>query len=239
VEGFGKHGTIPVSQGLNYRDTYKEYPRKGFNISIRREIMFAYIKGTLAYKHNEYIVVEANGVGYKINTAMSTIESVGSVGTEVKIHTHLYVREDIMNLYGFSTMEEMGMFELLISVSGVGPKAAISVISSVSPSKFGLAIITDDAKTLTKAQGIGNKMAQRIILELKDKIKKEQLIAVNNPTAEKSAANSESGRVSEAVSALMVLGYTPFEASKAVSAVYSEDMDLEQIIKSALKGLVR
>ncbi|MCX8129382.1 MAG: Holliday junction branch migration protein RuvA [Clostridia bacterium] len=201
--------------------------------------MFAYIKGILSYKHNEYLVVEANGIGYKIYTAISTVEAVGAVNTEVKIYTHLYVREDIMSLYGFSTMEELGMFELLISVSGVGPKAAISVISSVPPSKFGLAVITDDTKTLTKAQGIGNKMAQRIILELKDKIKKEQLVAVNNISEEQVVMNKESSRVSEAVSALMVLGYTPLEASKAVSAVYSEDMDLEQIIKSALKGLVR
>jgi Holliday junction DNA helicase RuvA len=138
--------------------------------------MFAYIKGKLDYKHNEYIVVEANGVGYKINTALSTIEKIGSLGDEVKVYTHLYLREDIINLYGFGSQEELGMFELLISVSGVGPKAALSVISSVPTSKFGLAVITDDVKTLTRAQGIGNKMAQRIILELKDKIKKEQLI---------------------------------------------------------------
>ena len=202
--------------------------------------LFAYIKGKLAYKHNEYIVIEANGVGYKISTALSTIEAIGSVGDEVKVNTHLYVREDIMNLYGFLTPEEMGMFELLISVSGVGPKAAISVISSVSPSKFGLAIITDDAKTLTKAQGIGSKIAQRIILELKDKIKKEQLVALGNGKDTKPLAESnENSKTSEAISALMALGYTPLEASKAVSSVYSDEADLETIIKSALKGLIR
>lgn len=201
--------------------------------------MFAYIKGKLTYKHNEYIVVEANGIGYKIYTALSTIEAVGPVGSEATVHTHLYVREDIMNLYGFATTEELGMFELLISVSGVGPKAAISVISSVSPSKFGLAVITDDIKTLTRAQGIGSKMAQRIILELKDKIKKEQLGAIAGGKEEKAVAGRENSRVSEAVSALMVLGYTPLEASKAVSAVYSDDLDLEAVIKMALKGLVR
>lgn len=201
--------------------------------------MFAYIKGKLAYKHNDSIVVEANGVGYKIFTALSTIEAVGAVGDEVRIYTHLYVREDMMNLYGFFTQEELGMFELLITVSGVGPKAAISLLSSVSPSKFGLAVITDDAKTLTKAQGIGSKMAQRIILELKDKMKKEQLVAVGGGKEEAKAVNRESSKVSEAISALMVLGYTALEASKAVSAVYSEDMDLEAIIKDSLKGLVR
>lgn len=202
--------------------------------------MYAYIKGKLAYKHGDYIVVEANGIGYKINTSLSTVESVGAEGSEVKIFTHLYVREDIMSLFGFASQDELGMFELLITVSGVGPKAAISLISSVSPSKFGLAVITDDAKTLTKAQGIGSKMAQRIILELKDKIKKEQLSAASGSLKEQPISDSGSGsKVSEAVSALMVLGYSSVEASKAVSAVYSDDMDIETIIRNSLKSLVR
>jgi Holliday junction DNA helicase RuvA len=201
--------------------------------------MFAYIKGTLSYKHNEYIVVEANGVGYKLLTSLTTIEAVGAVGSEVKIFTHLHVREDNMSLFGFYTQEELGMFELLITVSGVGPKVAISLISSFSPSRFGLAVITDDIKTLTAAQGVGSKMAQRIILELKDKIKKEQLSAVNSIAEGKIEVQRNSSRASEAISALMVLGYTALEASRAVSAVYSEEMDLESIIKNALKGLVR
>lgn len=202
--------------------------------------MYAYIKGTLAYKHNDYMVVEANGVGYKINTSLSSIESAGSDGAEVKVFTHLYVREDVLSLYGFVTQEELGMFELLITVSGVGPKAAISMISAISPSKFGLAVITDDANTLTRAQGIGNKMAQRIILELKDKIKKEQLAAVSGLIKEQPMSDVRGGsKASEAVSALMVLGYTAVEASRAVSAVYLNDMDLETVIKSSLKNLVR
>ncbi len=202
--------------------------------------MYAYIKGKLAYKHNDYIIVEANGIGYRINTSLSTVEAAGQDGAEVKVFTHLYVREDIMSLYGFITQEELGMFELLITVSGVGPKAAISLLSAVSPSKFGLAVITDDAKTLTRAQGIGSKMAQRIILELKDKIKKEQLAAVSGASKEETAAAVRGdSKVSEAVSALMVLGYTAVEASRAVSAVYSDEMDLEAIIKNSLKNLVR
>jgi Holliday junction DNA helicase RuvA len=213
---------------------------QGYEQNERNDIfMYAYIKGLLTYKHNEYIVVEANGVGYKLLTPMSTIESVGVVGAEVKVFTHLYVREDIMSLFGFMTQEELGMFELLISVSGVGPKAAISLISAISPSKFGLAVITDDAKTLTRAQGIGNKMAQRVILELKDKIKKEQVAALNNDKEAKLDVQKTSSRSSEAISALMVLGYTPLEASRAVAAVYSEEMDLETIIKDALKGQMK
>jgi holliday junction DNA helicase RuvA len=199
--------------------------------------MFAYIKGTLSYKHNEYIIVEANGVGYKLLAPLTTIQAVGSVGADVKVFTYLYVREDIMNLYGFFTQEELGMFELLISVSGVGPKVAISLISSFSPSRFGLAVITDDIKTLTIAQGIGSKMAQRIILELKDKIRKEQLSAANSGKEGRVEIQGDNSRVSEAVSALMVLGYTPAEASKAVCSVCTEEMDVESIIKLALRAI--
>ncbi len=201
--------------------------------------MFAYVRGKLEYKHNEYIVVEANGVGYKIYTSLSTIQNVGTAGNEVKIFTHLHVREDIMSLYGFMTQEELGMFELLLGVSGVGPKAAISVISSMSASKFGLSVITNDFKSLTKAPGIGNKMAQRIILELKDKIDKTDLGASFNEKDEGSVIGKDNSRASEAISALIVLGYTASEAGKAVASVYSDDMELEAVIKNALKGLAR
>jgi len=201
--------------------------------------MYAYIKGRLEAKGNDYIVIEAAGVGYRINTSLSTIEAAGQTGNEFKAFTHLYVREDIMCLYGFATQEELGMFELLLTVSGVGPKAALALLSAVSPSKFGLAVITDDTKTLTRAQGVGAKLAQRIILELKDKIKKEQLAMASGTGFDKAEMPREGSRVSEAVSALMVLGYTPAEASKAVAAVYSDDLDLETIIRNSLKGLMR
>ncbi|HOP99812.1 MAG TPA: Holliday junction branch migration protein RuvA [Acetivibrio clariflavus] len=201
--------------------------------------MFAYIRGKLEYKHNDYIVVEANGVGYKIYTSLSTIQNLEPVGNEVKIYTYLYVREDVMSLYGFLTQEELGMFELLLSVSGVGPKAAISVISSMSPSKFGLSVITNDYKSLTKAQGVGNKMAQRIILELKDKINKTELASSFSEKAQDSDEVKDNTRFSEAVSALIVLGYTASEANKAVASIYKEDMDVELVIKNALKTLAR
>jgi len=203
------------------------------------EAMFAYIKGTLEYKCNDYLIVEANGIGYKIFTSISTIETAGRIGEQVKIYTYLYVREDVINLYGFLTQEELGMFELLISVSGIGPKVAISVLSSISPSKFGLAVITDDVKTLTKAPGIGNKTAQRIILELKDKIKNEQLSLPDSITGGDNVPEKSNSIISEAVSALMVLGYSGAEASRAVSAVYSDNMDLETIIKQSLKKMIK
>ncbi len=201
--------------------------------------MYAYIKGRLEVKGGDFMIIEAGGIGYRVFTSLTTLEAAGQVGQEFKAYTHLYVREDMMSLYGFATQEELGMFELLLTVSGVGPKAALALLSAVSPSKFGLAVITDDAKTLTRAQGIGAKTAQRIILELKDKIKKEQLALNTGNGLEKSAAPGEGSRVSEAVSALMVLGYTPVEASRAVASVYADELDLETIIRNALKSLIR
>jgi Holliday junction DNA helicase RuvA len=211
-------------------------------LRIARGFMYAYIRGILQYVHNDFVVVEAAGVGYKIFTAASTIGAVPAVGQEIKIFTHLYVREDTMNLYGFKTQEELGMFELLISVSGVGPKAALSVISTVSASTFGLAVIGNDAKTLTRAPGIGNKMAQRILLELKDKISKEQLLG-GAEEAIASSPGSDEGNRPEAVSALMVLGYSPAEAARAVEAVCLgtevDGVTVEDIIRLALKRLAR
>jgi Holliday junction DNA helicase RuvA len=200
--------------------------------------MYSYIKGTLEGKYGDNIIVENNGIGYKIQTSLTTIENIGPVGNDVTVYTYLSAREEAINLYGFLSKEELALFELLITVSGVGPKAAISVLSSVTPSKFSLAVITDDVKTLTKVKGIGNKTAQRIILELKDKIKKEQLIS-STGEQESELPEINDSRISEAISALMVLGYTAIEASRAVSAVYSEDMDLETIIRNSLKGLVK
>lgn len=201
--------------------------------------MYAYIKGTLEARGKDHIIIEAGGIGYKVFVPMTTLEAAGEPGREFKVFTYLYVREDVMSLFGFGTQEELGMFELLLTVSGVGPKVALSLLSAVSPSRFGLAVITDDAKTLTMAQGVGAKVAQRIILELKDKIKKEQLAMAAGNVQDKSKASQGGSRLSEAVSALMVLGYSPAEASSAVASVYSDELDLETIIRNSLKGLIR
>ncbi|NMB97349.1 MAG: Holliday junction branch migration protein RuvA [Clostridiaceae bacterium] len=201
--------------------------------------MIRYIKGILEHKDIDYIIVDVNGIGFKIFTSLSTIQSLKEVGSEVKIHTYLQVREDNLSLFGFTSAEELKMLELLLKVSGVGPKVAVSLISNLSPSKFSLAIITDDVKTLSKVPGIGKKTAQRIILELKDKIKKEQkditLYSEDNATPDTGIKDT---KASEAIAALMVLGYTALEASRAVSAVYSDELDLEDIIKSSLKKLI-
>ena len=199
--------------------------------------MFEYIEGKLAYKRGDYVIIDVNGIGYKIFSSISTIERIEKGEEKVRLYTYLYVREDNMSLYGFLSPEELNMFLLLISVSGVGPKAAISLTGSISPSKFSLAAITGDVKLLTKAQGIGNKMAQRIILELKDKIKKEQLAIKDN--VEESTLYNESTSCNEAVNALMVLGYSISEASKAVLEIYKEGMDIETAITTALKTLAK
>jgi Holliday junction DNA helicase RuvA len=199
--------------------------------------MFAYIKGTVEAKSNDNVIVEAGGIGYRIFTALSTINSIGQIGTQVKVYTHYYVREDLVALYGFFTLEELGMFDMLLTVSGVGPKAAISVISALSPSRFALAVVSQDTKSLTKAQGIGSKMAQRIILELKDKISKEQLTANKLGGDIPNVAIGGDSALAEAVSALMVLGYGSFEASNSVTSVFVEGMGVEDIIMKALKSL--
>lgn len=194
--------------------------------------MFAYIKGTLEIKENDYVVIDVNGVGYKIFAPLSTIERLGEIGSTVKVHTHYYVREDNISLYGFYSLEELRMFELLIGVSGVGAKSANAILANITPSRFALAVITNDIKELTKLPGIGAKSAQRIILELKDKLKSEEAIAESD--FELQIASSKDSNSSEAVAALQVLGYPVKEATKAVSSVNAEGLSVEDIIKKAL-----
>lgn len=193
--------------------------------------MFSYIKGTLEYVGKDFVVIDVGGVGYKVNTSVLSLQGV-SLKETIKMYTYLHVREDIMAIYGFLTPEELDMFELLISVSGVGPKVAISLISNVSPSKFALCLVTNDVKTLKQAQGIGTKMAQRIILELKDKVKSEQLTELPQDVVQ------SNDKQSEATNALIALGYSYNEAVKAVKSVEQVD-DVETIIKLALKSLVK
>lgn len=194
--------------------------------------MYYYIKGTLAKKTENYIVVDANGVGYMINTSLTSISDAGEVGRDITVYTYLHVREDVMDLYGFTSIEEKNMFLHLLSVSGVGPKAALAVLSVASPSKFAVAVVTNDVKTITKAQGVGPKMAQRIILELKDKLKNEDLDVV----LEDEEIETVSDNKSEAISALVVLGYSPQEAQKALRGV-DGSLSVEDMIKRALAAI--
>lgn len=197
--------------------------------------MFAYLKGILIRKTADSIILDVNGVGYKVFTSGSALLTCNETGSEIKLHTHFYVREDTQALYGFLNEEELKMFEQLLTVSGVGPKAALSLVSYIPPSQFGLAVLTDDVESFTKAQGIGKKTAQRIILELKDKLKKlnDQLTNIKVETA---CLQPSDNKMKEAISALIMLGYTSQEASRTISAVYDEEKTIEQIIKDALKS---
>lgn len=201
--------------------------------------MFSYIKGKLAEKTKEYVVIDVSGVGFKIFTSANSLADPSiSKGETVTFYTYMYIKEGIMDLYGFSTKEELSLFELLITVSGVGAKGAVAVLSVAPPSKLGLCIVSDDAATIKKANGIGPKTAQRICLELKDKIKNEDIIPQNTDAFVSADELASGGARADAISALVVLGYTSQEAQRAVSAVKGDYDDPETYIKHALKNLL-
>lgn len=195
--------------------------------------MYYYIKGKLAVKDTGFVVVEAGGVGYLIYTSLQSIQKTGEIGSDIKMYTYLNVREDAQDLFGFTTMEEKNMFLSLISVSGVGPKAALSILSVVTPAQFAVAVVTNDVKTITKAAGVGPKLAQRVILELKDKMKNEDLQLADEEAADVSLSDNKS----EAVSALVVLGYSVNDANAAVKKL-DGSLSVEEIIKKALASLL-
>ena len=197
--------------------------------------MYSYIKGILEMKFNNYIVVENGGIGYKIFMPQSTIEKIGDVGNTVKVYTHYHVREDEISLYGFLTNEELNMFELLISVSGIGAKSAISMLSNITPSSFALAVISNDIAKLTKIPGVGPKSAQRIVLELKDKLKTDEAFEKHDEKIVNAISNDN--KVQEAVSALQVLGYNRKEIEKALENVDKENLSVEDIIRKGLSVL--
>lgn len=196
--------------------------------------MFAYIKGILEIKESNYIVIDINGLGYKVFMSQNNIDNIGNIGDSVKVYTYVRVREDDISIYGFITQEQLKMFELLISVSGVGAKSALVMISCIEPSEFAIAVISGNVKVLTKVPGIGNKSAQRIILELKDKLKEEQLEnETSNNLKLKEKDNSEN--INEAISGLMVLGYSKRDIEKAFEHLDIDNLSIEDLIK---KGLV-
>lgn len=195
--------------------------------------MFAYIKGALELKSNGYIVIDINGLGYKIFMSQNNIDTIGELHNIIKVFTYVKVREDDISIYGFKTQEQLKMFELLISVSGVGAKSALVMLSCIEPSDFAIAVISNDVKVLTKVPGIGNKSAQRIILELKDKLKEEQLEEKLKDSSKKLKDNSEN--INEAISGLMVLGYSKKDIEKAFEHLDIDNLSIEDLIK---KGLI-
>ena len=195
--------------------------------------MFAYLKGNLAIKMRDMVVLDVNGVGYKLFIPYSTYQPLPEIGEDVKLSTYMAIRENDISLFGFFSSEELRIFELLISVSGIGPKSAIGVLSDISPADFSLAVITDDVNRLTKVSGIGKKTAGRIIVELKDKMKNED---VTNNEEVPIIRNVVSNDIEEAIAALQVLGYSNKDAVNMVSKVAEENMPVEEIVKLALKN---
>ena len=200
--------------------------------------MFSYIKGTVAEKSDGVIVLDVNGIGFKIYTSQCTIADTNcKVGDVATLHTYMYIKEGIMDLYGFSTRGELELFLLLISVNGVGAKGAVSILSVAPWEKISLSIVTDDVATIKQAAGIGAKTAQRICLELKDKIKNESFVSQNTDAFSEIIPTETGNVLSEAVSALVALGYSSQEAQKAVRGASASDT-VEDIIKTALKSLM-
>ena len=196
--------------------------------------MIAYLKGKLVIKSVDYIVIDVQGIGYKVYMSKTAIDKLEEE-KEIKVYTYLKVREDDISLFGFNTLEELHMFELLISVGGIGAKSAIAILSNITPSKFALAVITSDANTLKKLQGIGPKTAQRIILELKDKIKTEEAIENQENTIKQEEQIQED--MEELIQALQVLGYRRYEINNILPKIKEET--LEDRIKEALQYLSR
>ena len=196
--------------------------------------MFAYIKGSLEMKFKNYLVIDVGGLGYKIFMSENAINTIGEIGDIIKVYTYYRVREDDVSIFGFKTQEELRMFELLLSVSGVGAKSALVMLSCIQPSDFAIAVISNDVKVLTQIPGIGAKSAQRIILELKDKLKKEQSEEKLEEVS-RSKKSEINNNVQEAISALMVLGFTKKDIEKAFEHLDIDNLSIEDLIK---KGLI-
>lgn len=199
--------------------------------------MIAYIKGTLEEKSSKYVVIDVMGVGYKIFMSDRAINELGEIGDKVKVHTHYHVREDDISLFGFLTNEELRMFELLIQVSGIGAKSAITILANIDASTFALAVLANDVDSLKKIPGVGPKSAQRIILELQDKLKKDnaEMIQAGKEEIEKEVKHSQN--VEEAVQALQILGYNKREIEKAFDKLANTDVSVEELIKKGLSIL--
>ena len=201
--------------------------------------MYAYIKGELAEKNIDHIVVEAGGIGYLIYVPAQSIDYLPDEGDQIKVYTYLYIREDAMVLYGFLTKDDLEIFKMLITVSGIGPKGGLGILSTLSADDLRFAILSGDSKTISKAPGIGAKTAQRVIIDLKDKMSLEEAFEKkleNNADGVQKTLNSSTQN--DAVLALSALGYSSAESLKAVSKVdITDDMDVEDVLKLALKNM--
>ena len=201
--------------------------------------MYYYVSGQVAHVEPYLAVIDCGGVGYACRTTAYTISQIKK-GDRAKLFTYLSVREDAMDLYGFFSQEELKLFQQLISVSGVGPKAALAILSSSTPANLAMSIITGDEKTLTRAPGVGKKIAQRVILELKDKLAKGQSVgAAGESYGGTGVTVIPENKLSEATAALAVLGYSQGEINLALKGIDLDGLTLEQVIKQALKKMVK
>ena len=201
--------------------------------------MFYYVSGTVAHIAPYLAVIDCGGVGYACRTTNTTLASLKK-GKPGKLYTYLNVGEDIFELYGFATQNELNSFKLLLGVSGVGPKAALSILSAGTPESLAMAIVTGDEKTLTAAQGVGKKIAQRIILELKDKMSNETAASLDFSGGKGASAPAVfSNKATDAAQALAVLGYSSQEVSQALRGIDMENLPLEEIIRQSLKKMVK
>ncbi len=200
--------------------------------------MIAYVSGTLEYIFEDSVIIDVGGIGYHIRTTGYVLDHLPELHREILLYTYMYVREDEMSLYGFSTMEQLDIFKKLINISGIGPKAGLSILTALTVDELKMAVISNDVKAITKANGVGSKGAQRIIIELKDKLKLDDFTKAITLEAEE-ALSSNQNAVQDAISALVSLQYSSSQAIKAIRSVAGyEDMTVDELIKAALKNIV-
>ena len=200
--------------------------------------MFYSLTGKLVHMEPGVVAIECGGVAFKCFTSMNTQKNMPRIGETATVYTHLNVREDALDLYGFSTKSELNCYKMLTTISGVGPKAALAILSVVSPEQLTLAVMTQDDKTITMAQGVGKKLAQRIILELKDKLGASQL-ELNTAQMAASGTPVRGSKTAEATAALVGLGYSQTEAAAALKGLDVENLSIEDIIRQALRAAAR
>ena len=200
--------------------------------------MIAFVRGELAAKGEDYAVIDVGGIGYEIQVTTSDASAMPGEGDPVTLFTYMYVREDVIGLYGFLSRDDLTVFKLLLTVSGIGPRGALGLLSALNASQLRMAILAEDVKSITRAPGIGAKTAKRLIVELKDKMDLADFIPAQDTAVSASSAASETGR--EVVMALVALGYSRSDAMRAVQSVPASDaMDEEELLKRALKEIIR
>ncbi len=201
-------------------------------------MMYSYIKGELVEIQPESIVVEAGQIGYEIRMPANMVGRLGGIGQSVKVYTYLHVKEDLMELYGFLSRDDLQVFRLLLGVNGIGPKGALAILTALTPDDLRIAVLGEDAKAIAKAPGIGSKTAQRVILELKDRLSLVPVAGNASPAAQAISQDSSSAVKAEAVQALVALGYSSSEAWKSVGKIeLAPEMTVEELLKLCLKQM--